>query len=206
LRFHDEDDIPRIDVAMKDSVAHWVTRFELVQESGDNAGIALSINSSAYRAGKIFLSGREIPFRLSGSSGRYDLAGDHVSFDRDGNGRYESYRPNDRWVNLVGKTYEFHVDPQGASLTLRESDSRPERPSLKNGSPIPDVSLTDLEGNPHALRRNTADLTLLEFWNTNCAHCSEEMPKLKVLYEKLPRSRFDILGISSDESEDVLKK
>ncbi len=32
------------------------------------------------------------------------------------------------------------------------------------------------------------------------------MPKLKDLYEKLPRSRFDILGISNDESEEVLKK
>ena len=32
------------------------------------------------------------------------------------------------------------------------------------------------------------------------------MPKLKVLYEKLPRSRFDIIGVTSDESEEVLKK
>ena len=206
LRFHEEGGVPRIDVPMKDSVAHWITRFDLVQGSGDNAGVALRINDSSYRSGKILLDGHEIPFRLSGSSGRYDLLGDHVSFDRDGNGKYESYRPNDRWVNLAGKTYEFHVDPQGASLTLRESDSRPDRWLLKAGSPIPDVSLTDLKGRAHAFRRNTADVTLLEFWNTNCAPCREEMPKLKALYDKLQRSRFDILGISSDESEEVLKK
>jgi hypothetical protein len=32
------------------------------------------------------------------------------------------------------------------------------------------------------------------------------MPKLKALYDKLPRSRFDIVGVSSDKSEEVLKK
>lgn len=205
LRFHDEGGVPRIDVPMKDGASRWIARFELVQESGD-ASVALRINESTYRFGKILLAGREIPFRLSGSSGRYNVRGTYVSFDHDGNGKYESYRPNDRWVNLAGKTYEFQVDPQGASLTLKESDSRPDRPSLKPGSPIPDVSLTDLQGKAHPFRRNTADFTLVEFWDTNCAPCSEEMPKLKALYDKLPRSRFEILGISSDESEQVLKK
>ena len=173
LRFQDEGGVPRIDIPMKDGASPWIARFELVQGSGDNAGVALEINSSTYRSGKILLGRREIPFRLSGARGRYGLPGTYVSFDRAGNGKYESYRSTDRWVNLAGKTYEFHVDPQGASLTLRESDSRSDRPSLKNGSPIPDVSLTGLEGKPHAFRRNTADVTLLEFWNTNCSPCRE---------------------------------
>ena len=203
FRFHEEGGVPRIDVPMKDGASPWVARFELVQSPG---GAAVRINLESYRNGKILLDGHEIPFRLSGSSGRYGLPGDQVSFDREGNGKYESYWPGDRWVNLAGRTYEFHVDPHGGFLTLKESDSRPDRPSLKPGSPIPDVSLTDLKGKPHAFRHNTADFTLLEFWNTHCGPCREEMPKLKVLYDKLPRSRFDILGVSSDESEEVLKK
>jgi thiol-disulfide isomerase/thioredoxin len=188
---------------MKYGASPWIARFELVQTPG---GVAVRINPDSYRNGKVLLDGREIPFRLSGSSGRYDLLGDQVSFDLEGNGKYESYRPNDRWVNLTGKTYEFHVDPHGGFLTLKESDSRPDRPSLKPGSPIPDVSLTDLKGKPHAFRHNTADFTLLEFWSTDCTPCREEMPQLKALYDKLPRSRFNILGVSSDESEEVLKK
>jgi thiol-disulfide isomerase/thioredoxin len=206
FRFPDEGGVPRIDLPMKDSVAHWIARFELVLGSDNNKGAALRWITSASRSGKIVLEGREIPFRLSGVDGRYNTLGTHVSFDREENGKYESYRSIDRWVNLAGKTYEFHVDPQGASLTLKESDSRPERPSLTPGSPIPDVSLSDLENKAHAFRRNTADFTLLEFWNTNCGPCREEMPKLKALYDKLPRSRFDILGVSSDESQEVLKK
>ncbi len=206
FRFHDEGGVPRIDVPMKDSVTRWTARFELVRSSSDGNDVAVRMSLGADRSGKILLDGREIPFRLSGSSGRYDLPGDHLSLDREGNGKFESYGPNDRWVNLAGKTYEFHVDPQGASLTLKESDSRPDRPSLKPGSPIPDASLPDLEGKAHAFRHNTAAFTLLEFWNTNCGPCREEMPKLKALYDRLPRSRFDILGVTSDESEEVLKK
>lgn len=204
LRFHDDGGILRIDVPMKDGASHWIARFELVPGSG--GGAAIKMNLGAYRSGKILLDGHEIPFRLSGSSGRYDLPGDHVSFDPDGNGKYESYGSADRWVNLAGKTYEFHVDPQGASLTLKQSNFRRGRPSLKPGSPIPDVSLTDLKGKVRTFRRNTADFTLLEFWNTNCVPCRQEMPKLKALYDKLPRSRFDILGVTSDESKDVLKR
>jgi len=97
------------------------------------------------------------------------------------------------------------VDPQGASLTLQETDSRAERPSLKSGSPMPDVSLTDLEGKPHAFRRGSSDLTLVEFWNTNCGPCRDEMPRLKKLYDQQPRSRFDIVGATSDESLATLR-
>ncbi len=203
LRFHDEDGVSRIDVPMKDGTSSWLARFELVQEPD---GAAVRLNLDSYRNGKIPLPNHKISFRLSGSSGRYDLLGDQVSFDREGSGKYESYRPNDRWVNLAGKTYEFHVDPHGDSLTLKASDSRPDRPTLTTGSPIPDVTLTDLSGKPHAFRHNTADFTLLEFWDTHCGPCREEMPKLKVLYDKLPHSRFDLLGVSSDESEQELKK
>lgn len=206
LRFHDQDGVRLIDVHMGRGEALWTARFELVPDTAVPGAVAVRMNLAASRSGKIVVHGQEIPFRLSGSSGRYDVLGSKVSFDRGRNGNYESYRPTDRWVNLAGRTYEFQVDPHGAFLTLKESDSRSDRPSLKPGSPIPDVSLPDLEGKMHALRRNSADVTLLEFWNTSCSPCREEMPKLKALFDKVPRSRFNIIGVSSDESEEVLKK
>lgn len=206
LRFHDQDGVRRIDIHMGQGEALWTARFDLVPDTAVPGAVAVRMNLAASRSGKIVVHGQEIPFRLSGSSGRYDVLGSYISFDREKNGNYEPYRPTDRWVNLAGRTYEFQVDPHGAFLTLKESDSRSDRPSLKPGSPIPDVSLSDREGNVHALRRNTADVTLLEFWNTSCGPCREEMPKLKVLYDKVPRSRFNIIGVSSDESEEVLKK
>ena len=209
LRFHDEGGVQRIDVAMQDSDARWTERFEVAKaRSGADGTEAIVVRRSdgATRNGVIELGGHRIPFRLSGSSGRYGVLGTHVAFDREGNGKFESYEPSERWVNLAGKTYEFHVDPEGAFLTLKESDSRAERPSLRNGTPVPDVSLADLEGKTHAFRDGSSDLTLIEFWNTNCGPCREEMPLLKKLFDQLPRARFNILGVTSDESLETLRK
>jgi thiol-disulfide isomerase/thioredoxin len=200
LRFHEAGGEQRIDVPMQDSVARWTARFELAKDG------TIKMNSSATRSGTIELDGHRIPFRLSGSNGRYDVLGTYVAFDREDNGKLESYKSSERWVNLAGKTYEFHVDPQGAALTLKESDSLPDRPSLKTGTPMPDVSLTDLEGKTHPFRHLPSDLTLIEFWNTNCGPCREEMPLLKKLYDQQPRDRFNIVGVTSDESLDVLHK
>jgi thiol-disulfide isomerase/thioredoxin len=47
---------------------------------------------------------------------------------------------------------------------------------------------------------------LIEFWNTNCGPCREEMPLLKKLFDQLPRARFNILGVTSDESLETLRK
>jgi thiol-disulfide isomerase/thioredoxin len=198
LRFREQDG-QRIDVPMQDINGRWTERFEVAN------GI-VKRSSSATRTGIIELDGHHIPFRLSGNNGRYNVAGTYVAFDREGNGKFESYKSSDRWVNLAGKTYEFHVDAQGASLTLKESDSLPERPSLKTGTPMPDVSLTDLDGKPHAFRSSSSDITLVEFWNTNCGPCREEMPLLKKLYDQQPRERFNIVGVTSDEDLDVLHK
>ncbi|HUI53752.1 MAG TPA: hypothetical protein VLY04_02185 [Bryobacteraceae bacterium] len=169
LRFHDEGGVPRIDVAMRDSEARWTARFELAKARSSLDGpeeTILRMGTAATRNGVIDLEGHRIPFQLWGSEGRYYT----VAFDRQGNGKFESYKPYERWVNLAGKTYEFHFDPLGAFLTLQESESRADRPSLKSGTPMPDVSLTDLEGTPRAFRRGSSDLTLIEFWNTNCGH------------------------------------
>ena len=71
---------------------------------------------------------------------------------------------------------------------------------------MPDVSITDLEGKTHALRDGSSDLTLIEFWNTNCSPCPEEMPLLKKLFDQLPRARFNILGVTSDVLIETLRK
>ena len=209
LRFRDEGGVLRIDVPMKDSSGRWTARFEVAKVRSVPDGTEQTIvrmSTGAIRKGVVELEGQSIPFRITGSSGQYGVLGTHVAFDREGSGKYESYEPSERWVNLAGKTYEFQIDPQGASLTLKETDARAERPSLKIGTPMPDVSVTDLDGKTHAFRRGSGDLTLIEFWNTNCGPCREEMPKLKKLFDQLPRDRFNIVGVTSDDSLETLHK
>jgi thiol-disulfide isomerase/thioredoxin len=209
VRLHDESGTPRADIPIEDGDTRWTCRFQVEQwrpKAGAPEQTVVRIFDSTRRSGVIELAGRKIPFVLSGLHGRYGILGTDVSFDRDGSGKSETYKLSDRWVNLAGKTYEFHEDPLGASLTLRQTDSRADRPSLDNGTPIPDIELTDLQGKTHQIRANPAEVTLIEFWATSCGPCRAEMPALKTLYERLPRTRFEILGVSSDESLGTLRK
>ncbi len=137
LRFQrEEGGVRRIDVAMQDSDVSWTERFEVAKARSGADGTEETIvrmSTGATRNGVIELDGHRIPFRLSGSSGRYGVLGTHVAFDRQDNGKFESYKPSDRWVNLAEqRPHEFHVDPQGAFVTLKESDSRAERSSSRN--------------------------------------------------------------------------
>ena len=70
---------------------------------------------------------------------------------------------------------------------------------------VPDIELSDLKGHEWHLRDNGAKITLVEFWDTSCGPCREEIPLLKKLYESIPRDRLKVLGISSDESPSQLQ-
>jgi hypothetical protein len=110
LRFHEEGGVQRIDVAIQDSDARWTVRFEVAKARSGPDGIAetiVRINNGAARNSVIELDGHRIPFRLSGSSGRYDGPAADIAFDREGNGKFESYKPSDRRVNLAGKPTSF---------------------------------------------------------------------------------------------------
>ena len=42
-------------------------------------------------------------------------------------------------------------------------------------------------------------VVLVVFWNTWCAHCQQEMPKLEVLYKKLKSRGLIVLGLTSND-------
>src|SRR5262245_4809814 len=89
--------------------------------------LALTISSEPLRRGVIRVGGRAVAFALSGSQGVYNWDYNRVYFDLDGDGQLEmttpkspeSYAVTDKYVNLAGVSYEFIVDRQGRSLTLK---------------------------------------------------------------------------------------
>lgn len=73
------------------------------------------------------------------------------------------------------------------------------------GSDAPELSLTDLKGEPASIASAKGKVLLIDFWATNCPPCLAEFPKLKQLYADKHEEGFEILGISLDESPEIVE-
>lgn len=73
--------------------------------------------------------------------------------------------------------------------------------------PLPDFSPTvDLEGKPISLADYRGKVLLLDFWAVWCGPCIGEIPNVKKVYEKYHDKGFDVIGISLDNDEAVLRE
>lgn len=77
-------------------------------------------------------------------------------------------------------------------------------PSEWVGKPAPDFQVTDLKGEELSLKDYRGQVVLLDFWATWCGPCIAEMPKVKKTYETYKDQKFQIIGISLDQSEEPL--
>lgn len=200
--------VSRLEVEVSDGGLQWTCRFEVSQINMDGKEqLAVKINDTSVRKGVIELDGHRYPFQLSGSEGKYNSEYDHFAVERFGNGAADSYKATDGWLNLAGKSYEFTVDKLGANVTLTElAETRPDRPSLKIGSPAPDFTAADLEGASRKLVGYRGRMLLVEFWSTLCGPCREEAPRMLELYRGLDRDKIEFLGVSSDSTDATLRK
>ena len=73
------------------------------------------------------------------------------------------------------------------------------------GKPAPDFLVTDLKGEELSLEKFRGQVILLDFWATWCGPCLVEMPKVKKTYEKYKDQKFQIIGISRDNSKTPLE-
>ena len=88
-------------------------------------------------------------------------------------------------------------------LTLNTSlNSNPAALNLETGmeAPLPDVSLTQLDGKTVKLSELKAKVFLVNFWATWCDACMEEMDSLVKLRENYKDKGFEILGVNLDEN------
>ena len=72
------------------------------------------------------------------------------------------------------------------------------------GSEAPELGLTELSGQPVSIAASKGKVLLIDFWATNCPPCLAEFPKLKQLYAEKHEEGFDVIGISLDDSKDVV--
>ena len=74
------------------------------------------------------------------------------------------------------------------------------------GKVVPDFSAIDLDGKPISLRQYRGKVVLLDFWGVWCGFCSRELPNLKKIYNSYKDQEFDIIGVSIDDDEAVLRE
>ena len=65
-------------------------------------------------------------------------------------------------------------------------------------SAVHQLHAVDLEGTVWTLERFRGRVVLIDFWATWCAPCLSELPRLKALRARYPRSEFEILGVMLD--------
>lgn len=85
-----------------------------------------------------------------------------------------------------------------ASYFGRETRKKIDSYKIHIGMLAPEISQTDISGNPVSLNLYRGKYLLVDFWASWCGPCRRDYPQLKELYKEYYRYGFEILGISKD--------
>lgn len=74
---------------------------------------------------------------------------------------------------------------------------------IKVNHKFPEIVLKNIDLVPELVQIPETEYTLIDFWFSRCRPCLEEMPEWIDLYEKYKFYGFNIIGISTDKTENV---
>ncbi len=115
----------------------------------------------------------------------------------------EEQYPEDRdLLNKLAYINDKLGNSEAAAAYDRKSDPKYEL----WGKVVSDFSTIDLDGKPISLQQYRGKVVLLDFWGIWCGFCSHEMPNLKKVYDTYKDQGFDIIGVSLDDEEAVLRE
>ena len=136
----------------------------------------------------------------------YDKAGKHYKGDR----IYEKLVNNTKYrggwaANTAGLLLGQDWDARTGELA--DDPGPPAYPTLNQfiNQPAFDFQVTGLKGEPISLLQYRGQVVLLDFWATWCPPCIAEMPNVKNTYAKYKNQKFEIIGISLDQSMEPLE-
>ena len=112
--------------------------------------------------------------------------------------------PNDSAaLGALASIHEKFGNPELA----REYKVRADPTLAFKGKVLPDFSSTvDLDGEPISLTDYRGKVILLDFWAVWCVPCVAEMPNIKAVYKKYHSKGFEVIGVSFDRDETVLRE
>ena len=76
---------------------------------------------------------------------------------------------------------------------------------VKQGTPAPDFTLKDINGQDVSLSQFEGHWVVLDFWGSWCRYCIQGIPDMKEAYEKYHPLGLEIIGIDCNEPEEPWK-
>lgn len=77
---------------------------------------------------------------------------------------------------------------------------------MRVGQIVPPLVLEDLQNRPVTLRPSPGKVLMINVWATWCAPCRHEIPSLQRLMTQLDADRFELIGVSVDVDEHVVRE
>ena len=124
--------------------------------------------------------------------------------------KFEKIMKKEMFVNVKTKSTENKKDSIIHFVSFDIKDSNTAKSPLSDfiGKKLPEMILTDLNGNKISLNELNRKPTLINFWFTACAPCIDEMPVLNKIYEKY-KDDYNFIAVTyepKDKVEKFLKK
>ena len=85
-------------------------------------------------------------------------------------------------------------------------DAEAPAPRLQVGDTLPPLPVLDLKRQPRTLGPVPGKLLILNLWATWCAPCRQELPSLQRLAAKLDPARFELVLLSVDDDEHLVRE
>lgn len=112
----------------------------------------------------------------------------------------------DKIIDYILENYiikdELCLDEQTESTIQRRIE---QAKNLKKGMKVPDFSLPNSNGNEFELSEIKSAKTLLVFYQSDCPHCKDLMPKLDDYYKE-KSNNMEIVAIALDQNEQKWQK
>ncbi len=202
------------------------TRYQLILISRDKGGnearleIELTTPVQPY-ATPPMISGVKV-FNITDSSATISWVTDKPATSQVEYGETDSYSlitPSDEElttyhsITLTGlkptNTYHFRVKTEdaggnevmseGRTFTTLSAAAAAVEIGAEVGKRAPDFTLPTLDGKEVSLSQFRGKTVMVNFWQSSCSACRDEMPYLQAIYEKWPRDKLEILAISVGE-------